>query len=933
MTKTRVSRPKPVVIEAGGREPMAEPTFLQIQGRGESAMRMIEMPLGPVRIGRGPYCEVRLGDPGLGDVQCMLRRRGATWHFQPVGPSGHVWIDGRAADQQRPIPLGVPFRVGEHWLILRPADSATNDWGSFDAPISVDPRPQVEIEPTPVVEASRAEPAEESPRPRPAAPAPTSAPAPGSDDAEERLRRWEARLGQRERWLKDRQEERCWEARWKSAGETIRSKSTPPAARPVTPTRTPTPPPSPSPTLPPASTPRSALRPTQTPPVARIIEPRGAEPIRRAAEPGPRPSAPRVAVRPLPDPPTPIRRPVASPTPARVEARPLAADRPTPPVAAKEKPDAPTSRALVMLAPTPVVAPEPEAGAVESSPPLPAGAGPGVRVVASPIVATEPTQSSSPLPTGAGPGVRVVASPVGWKKGSPAAHPEGDGAEAAVFRRAGLALPTMHDRQGEPCPTEDLLLSQPTGHDPHPGPLPEGEGAGTQAPASEPVASTLIESSTWLDGALPVAIEEARRAEVAAPRPAEPPAPAIAREAGISRAEWPSARTIFEAQARRAGPEPAPLKSPKRKVVEPEPTEALAPPCWSMPLWLGWFPTVVATTLLGLGGIALGCGWAVEASNAGVAIRLATRPEGATASPIDPTLIPRGGWWTSTATHQAAWALALARAGDGEDHSEDVRALLDSARATSRLAARSRFLVEPPDPAEPGSAADLSHLGRSRDVVTLVGTARRLRKEGKVGPAIRAYRSAMEIASKARPEDLDPPGFLDDPQVRRYALPREALVGFAARAMARDGEWTAEQWAEALPPSAAASWVASRVFAGLNRRADADRLADRAILQADSPTPPGHDPAEALAAVAEALAYRKRWTDAAERYSRAIDLAERDTTRRMWWLNLAELAQRTNDDALRVRAIEAAKSPSTVDEVTRRAVKYQQTLPGPVPKS
>jgi tetratricopeptide (TPR) repeat protein len=272
--------------------------------------------------------------------------------------------------------------------------------------------------------------------------------------------------------------------------------------------------------------------------------------------------------------------------------------------------------------------------------------------------------------------------------------------------------------------------------------------------------------------------------------------------------------------------------------------------------------------------------------------------------------------------------MALVRAGDGEDHSEEIRSLLDSSRNASRLAARTRFVVDLPESNAPGSSLDLSHLGRTRDVVTLVWTGRRLRNEGKADSAIRAYRSAMEIASKTSLADLDPPTFFEDPQVRRYALPRESLLGFVAKAMAEDGEWTREQWAEALPPSAAASLVTSRVLAKMQKRADADRLADLAIRQNEVPTPPGYDPAEDRAAGAEALAYRGRWTDAAEQYRRAIDQAEDDATRRMWWLNLAEVAQRVGDDAGRVRAIEAAKSPTSVDEITRRALRYQQSLPG-----
>jgi hypothetical protein len=200
---------------------------------------------------------------------------------------------------------------------------------------------------------------------------------------------------------------------------------------------------------------------------------------------------------------------------------------------------------------------------------------------------------------------------------------------------------------------------------------------------------------------------------------------------------------------------------------------------------------------------------------------------------------------------------------------------------------------------------------------------------GKVESAIRAYRSAMEIASKASLKDLESPVFYEDRQVLRYALPREALLGFVVRTMTEDGEWTNEQWSEALPPSAVCSLVASRVFALKQNRSDADRLADLAIRQAESPSPPpGFDLAEERAAGAEALAYRGRWTDAAEQYRLAIDQADDDPTRRMWWLNMAEVAQRMGDDSARARAIEAAKSPDSTDKITRRALQYQQSLPG-----
>jgi tetratricopeptide (TPR) repeat protein len=761
---------------------------------------MIELTAGPVRIGRGAHCEVRLTDPGLGDVQCMLRRRGSTWHYQPVGPAGQVWIDDHGSDHQRPLPLGVPFRVGEHWLVLRPADSAFNDWGSFDTPISVEP--VAEPEPTPT--------------PNPGSSPP---PAPLPDEAAERLRRWEARLDQRERMLKDRQDERRWEARWKSAGETLRARSTPPTPSPTPPPRKPVTPNRHEPTRP--STGRMPERPSQTPPVARIIEPRPSTSPRRYPEPiTPRATPPREVIRPAAD-----RPPVA------VEPRAVEAER-TP--VAVSPPAAPTSRALVILAPR-----------------------------------LEPAREASPTPP------------------------------------------------SEPSPT--LTFELP----PEPA---EPVVEATKVP-------TLRESSPWGDepGVIrPQTIERPEmRREVAEPSPVAPAEAGRSDVVPSPRADWPSARDIFAAQGRRAEVGPSRPTEGRKKAREPQPTDAMGPAVWSLPFWLGGFPVLLAALVLGSGGLALAFGWTVDRLSADRAIRLATRPEGTPGGPIDLSLIPRGGWWTSSATHRSAWALALARATDGEDHGEEIRELLESSRGDSTLGARARFVAEWPAPtAEPGSPASVAHLGRSRDVATLVWTGRRLRQEGKVESAIRAYRSAMEIASKANLDDLDAPVFFEDSQVRRYALPREALMGLVAKAMAEDGEWTLEQWAEALPPTATASMVASRVLSRLKKRAEADALADRAIRQVESPESPGFDPAEDLAAGAEALAYRGRWTDAADPYRRAIDLAGTDAIRRMWWLNLAEVSQRAGDDAGRARAIESARSTTGIDEITRRALRYQQSLPG-----
>src|SRR5262249_47494285 len=83
----------------------------------------------------------------------------------------------------------------------------------------------------------------------------------------------------------------------------------------------------------------------------------------------------------------------------------------------------------------------------------------------------------------------------------------------------------------------------------------------------------------------------------------------------------------------------------------------------------------------------------------------------------------------------------------------------------------------------------------------------------------------------------------------------------------------------------------------------------------------GEEPvASGIAAVAEALALKQRWKDAGERYRLAIDLMPDPMFRRSWWVNLAEIALRQNDESSRQKALEAARGNDPNDEITRRAV-------------
>ncbi len=185
---------------------MSESIVLEVRSRDAGPSRRIEVEGSSLRIGRGDQCEVKLGGSPLADVQCMLRRRGQTWHVQPIGPPGRISLQGRAVEQTRPIPLEMEFQVGDHWLSLRPIDRpGLTDWTSSASQ---------ESEVSPLDERFATDAATPS---------------------------WGDRIADRERRLDAGLRERRWAARWKAAGAQLKAKSqdsTPPpranaAARPL----------------------------------------------------------------------------------------------------------------------------------------------------------------------------------------------------------------------------------------------------------------------------------------------------------------------------------------------------------------------------------------------------------------------------------------------------------------------------------------------------------------------------------------------------------------------------------------------------------------------------------------------------------------------------------------------------------------------------
>ncbi|CAN5904123.1 hypothetical protein BH23PLA1_BH23PLA1_08220 [soil metagenome] len=218
---------------------MPEASYLHIRTRELRATRVLALTGPSLRIGRGAQCELRLADPALAEVHCLLRRRGESWYVQPVGPPGQITMDGRAVEHQRPLPMGVVLRVGEHWLTLRPTGAEPTE----------EPGPEVlasEVvgdwteEPT-LARVADADQSARSPEQVQQSPAPAVA---DKEPRQEHLARWETRLQQRERWLEERQSEKLWEARWRAAGQTLRSQATTRTQTTVLPSPTPSPSPS-----------------------------------------------------------------------------------------------------------------------------------------------------------------------------------------------------------------------------------------------------------------------------------------------------------------------------------------------------------------------------------------------------------------------------------------------------------------------------------------------------------------------------------------------------------------------------------------------------------------------------------------------------------------------------------------------------------------
>jgi hypothetical protein len=406
--------------------------------------------------------------------------------------------------------------------------------------------------------------------------------------------------------------------------------------------------------------------------------------------------------------------------------------------------------------------------------------------------------------------------------------------------------------------------------------------------------------------------------------PREPP-PAGTSTAGTSQRDpggrLPTAQENIAAQ-RLARVSVPPNRTPAgRPGSEPTPTIGRAPAAWKVQLALGWPPAAAAAVILGVLGLLGSWTWAIEAEHAGVVANRLVRV-GAKVDPLPPwATAPDPKWWKATPSHLALWALWLDRTASDLSATEEAHELLRAAAQASPLEAQVRFALarRHESPSEESAADVVTSVALSRDVFPLAWTGQRLLAAGKKEAAVRAYRAALEMAARADLARLAAPEFIDDTQIRRYALPGEDLIGPIIADMADQTGWTYAEWSRALPPLAVVRLAAVRV---LRERAspESEALLDALASSNDPAAPGGGPPAVPIAARAEALALKQQWREAEQAYRRAVDLMPDPTVRRSWWMNVAEIALRQNDESSRQKALEAARGADPSEEITRRAV-------------
>ncbi|MBI1324716.1 hypothetical protein GC170_16235 [bacterium] len=123
-----------------------------------------ELNRSPIRIGRGPRCEIRLHSDRISDVQVILRQETDRWTLHPVGPADGCEIHDGFLSESTTLDHGTKFRIGHVEMMLalyplnvsRPAPEP--ELTRTPEPVAECPEPPaeiapaIEVRPEPVVE-------------------------------------------------------------------------------------------------------------------------------------------------------------------------------------------------------------------------------------------------------------------------------------------------------------------------------------------------------------------------------------------------------------------------------------------------------------------------------------------------------------------------------------------------------------------------------------------------------------------------------------------------------------------------------------------------------------------------------------------------------------------------------------------------------------
>jgi tetratricopeptide (TPR) repeat protein len=760
-----------------------------------------------VRVGRAPFCEVRLAAHELADEVCRLYRRGQAWHLVPVNSQGVVSFEGKRVERSCPLPFDVPFFVGTHRLTLRKDRAIEPDWGMVRAPVPPESHRVITVD-------HASEPTE------------TSAPR-GPSVAVEQIVQSTQRLAEAASVTRDALESSRgfgraatrsneWVARWQAAGAEVKARPDRAfaAGEPKRPVYQPGFEPVP-------------IREPRIPTAPPVITP---------------PAAPRTAAQ------SGVGWPAPAPEPDR--ARPPAA---APPANRPEEPSGTTVAQDVCLGAdfvdegprdhVALLTPDPSFEGGEGEPEGPASGLLSAPLAAQPALPVE----SVPVPDPAAVSARSIDDEPARNSSSGRRREAGARKTVAARPRAGDRSRTMDsNRQNAPVPE--------------------------------------------------------------------------------SRVEWPSAREILAAH--QAIPRPGPMAAARPAGrVQVSPTEARAPEQWNAPAWLAGPPAVVFICLVGLTSLTLSWRWASDSYAASILTdRLMLAGQSAQRRPLPESVVPPAGSWTgSTAQHLAHWAVFLNHNGAYDPALRgEIKTLLERALEAAPVNPTARLALAQLEPPVAGRALSVRSLGLSRDAVSLSHSAGRLLAAGQRDAAVRLYSQALSIAASGERSRGSVPGFDRDPAIQRYLLPGEERVRDVARALVSATDWSFADWSIALPRDSTSRVAVARLMRERGR-AEAENLLDLVLREPPGDAGEAGSGARGLAARAEALALRSRWQEAAEQYRQAIELADDDTSRRSWWFNLAEVADRKGDQTQRDLALRAALASGPSDDISRRAADLQRT--------